>query len=91
MSLAEDGIDGGNEHVSSMERGHGSEDIGIAGQKTADAISTQSLEAPSQCEEPPQQTCEMIIKITGTSAQNQAVLHYLKELGVKYEVFVAGE
>ena len=67
------------------------EDIGIAGQKTETVISSQPFEAHSQCEEPPQQISEMIIKIIGTSAQNQAVLHYLKELGVKYEVFVAGD
>lgn len=67
------------------------EDIDVGGQKPTDAVSTRLLEVSSQCEEPPQQTSEMIIKITGTSAQNQAVLHYLKELGVKFEVFVSGE
>lgn len=35
-----------------------------------------------------QQTSEMLIKITGTTEQQQAVIQYLKERGVKYEVFV---
>lgn len=37
-----------------------------------------------------QQTSEMLIRFTGTAKQQQAVIQYLKELGVKYEVFVAG-
>lgn len=38
-----------------------------------------------------QQTSEMLIKVSGTSKQHQAILQYLKELGVKYEVFFAGQ
>ena len=35
-----------------------------------------------------QEVSEMLIRITGTSQQLQAVLQYLKGLGLKYDVFV---
>ena len=37
-----------------------------------------------------QEKSEMLIKITGTTKQQQAVIQYLKELGIQYEVFVVG-
>ena len=58
--------------------------------KPSNTIPVQPVDDTKPSEDQNQQTSEMLIRITGTTKQQQAVIQYLKELGVKYEVFVVG-